>query len=633
MNPSLQSDSNAEFDELLRFAVRRALEGSDFLAAFADYRKLLPMVAPGFFAQIPPVEDAQRAISFAMFRQVWNRVPRPDHDWRPQPLPKPERNAPCPCGSGRKYKQCCGPLAGNTPFDDEKLSLLSYVLERVPVSQFKDLPFKKLSPEELGHVAEQWLEQRRAKEVLALLEPLLADPAKLDARHEYAFDMLCDAYLELDHPQKRQRLAESVMQTADRTLKAAAMHRRCTMHADRGEYPAAWKLFKEAQRIDPDNPSLAHLEVIMLMSQGEIAQAQERARFWAARLRKLGYDGERIVEMMDDIARDPNKFAEAFNRGTLDDLDEGDESDGSEDFDPQALRQLIALGTSLPAPACHYRLQAHEGNAGPLEVDAALAAIEGEWRGVFLAANEPFADPGNPWADTAWLDWLAGHPLAWQSFSVLDDLLLALDESYADDEETDIQVDAFEAILLDRAVALLRLAIAENHAEGCKLEWGWLQNRPALRLLGRSIDLAAGSDEELLLLEWLLLTLNPNDNQGMRERLVHVYCANNRAADALEIFERYPGDGLGAMRYGRVLALHLAGKRGDAIAALAEAKKHSPRILKTLTAAKPRIPELQPGLMTHGGEDEAWYYRISWRALWDKTGALAWLKQAAGVKG
>ncbi|HUT61335.1 MAG TPA: SEC-C metal-binding domain-containing protein [Phycisphaerae bacterium] len=22
--------------------------------------------------------------------------------------PKPDRNAPCPCGSGRKYKKCCG---------------------------------------------------------------------------------------------------------------------------------------------------------------------------------------------------------------------------------------------------------------------------------------------------------------------------------------------------------------------------------------------------------------------------------------------------------------------------------------------------------------------------------------------
>ena len=27
----------------------------------------------------------------------------------PAPPPRPGRNDPCPCGSGRKYKRCCGP--------------------------------------------------------------------------------------------------------------------------------------------------------------------------------------------------------------------------------------------------------------------------------------------------------------------------------------------------------------------------------------------------------------------------------------------------------------------------------------------------------------------------------------------
>lgn len=24
-------------------------------------------------------------------------------------MPEPKRNAPCPCGSGHKFKKCCGP--------------------------------------------------------------------------------------------------------------------------------------------------------------------------------------------------------------------------------------------------------------------------------------------------------------------------------------------------------------------------------------------------------------------------------------------------------------------------------------------------------------------------------------------
>ncbi len=37
----------------------------------------------------------------------------PDSGWeRPPPLPRVGRNAPCPCGSGRKHKRCCGRAGG-----------------------------------------------------------------------------------------------------------------------------------------------------------------------------------------------------------------------------------------------------------------------------------------------------------------------------------------------------------------------------------------------------------------------------------------------------------------------------------------------------------------------------------------
>ena len=626
MKSSPEPEDQAEIDELLRAAVRCALDSADFEVALSEYRKLLPEVAPSLVAQMPSVEEARRAIAYAMFREVWNRVPRPDHDWRPRPLPKPERNGPCPCGSGDKYKQCCGPLAGASPLGGESMSLLSYVLERVPMAQYVNLPFSKLSPEELGHVASQWLEEGLWEETVALLEPLLAATARLDARHEYAFDMLCETYLELDRPARRLQLVERLMQSTDRTLKAAAMHRRCTMLADAGDYSAAWQLFKEAQRVDPENPSLAQLEVVLLISQGELGAAQERARFWAVRLKKLGYGGEKIVELMEEVARDPSSFAAAMDSG--DDMDGLDE----EELADESLLQLIGMVRALPAPTCHYRLQPREGDAGPLQADAELSTVEAAWREVFMAGDDADGDGSDPWSDTGWLDWLAGHPLAWQSFAVLDDLMLALDDALFADEELEEKMDAMAEALLERALALLRLNLSANEANGCKLEWGWLQNRPALRLLARSIDLAQDTEEELALLEWLVLTLNPNDNQGLRERLVHVYAGNGRAADALSVCEHYPEDMLGAMLYGRVLALFLLGQRDDAVAALAQAKERAPRIAKMLTAKKPRMPELQDGLMRVGGEDEAWYYRQDWRGVWEKSGALDWLRQVSGAK-
>ena len=123
-------------------------------------------------------------------------------------------------------------------------------------------------------------------------------------------------------------------------------------------------------------------------------------------------------------------------------------------------------------------------------------------------------------------------------------------------------------------------------------------------------------------------TLNPNDNQGLRETLARDLIANGRAADALALCERYPGDGLGAMIYARVLALQQMGQLDEAATALVQAQKERPRILKTLLAARPRMPDLDFVGVTMGGEDEAWYYRMDWLPVWKESGALAWLKKA-----
>ena len=43
-----------------------------------------------------------------------DQLPGPEEEQLPPPVDpirsdaKPKRNAPCPCGSGKKYKQCCG---------------------------------------------------------------------------------------------------------------------------------------------------------------------------------------------------------------------------------------------------------------------------------------------------------------------------------------------------------------------------------------------------------------------------------------------------------------------------------------------------------------------------------------------
>jgi len=63
----------------------------------------------------PPGEKS--TASLAGSRQHWDYDPFPFHNsvdrWAPahNPMRHVGRNDPCPCGSGRKYKKCCGAAA------------------------------------------------------------------------------------------------------------------------------------------------------------------------------------------------------------------------------------------------------------------------------------------------------------------------------------------------------------------------------------------------------------------------------------------------------------------------------------------------------------------------------------------
>lgn len=616
-------ESTAEIDRLMREATRIVCGTRDFVAGLARFIEVLPELAPQL-ALVTAENDAESrtALCSVLFREIWNHVPRPDNGFRPLPLPKQERNSPCQCGSGKKYKQCCGRFEDAAPFDAQGLSLLKYVLEDIPESAYATLPFRHLSAEELAFVADQWLQEGCPEKVTHLLLPLLADVKKLDARHEAAFDMLGDAYMELGMPEEREALVERMMNAADPTLKSAALHRRCTILSDAGRWPEAWQAFTQAQRLQPDNPGLSHLEVIMLASEGRLDQAKDRAQFWLTRLTRQGQieADDPLAEFLRLMSVDPDA-ALAMMRG---------EVDGADDIFDETKEwacDLIDLLDDLPEPQCHYALHPRDGNAGELEADPKLRALEREWNDV-LPPDWPDADDFSPWEDTEWLDWLDDHPLAWQSFRVIDDVVMIIDGAELADDDLDDDLDEADAGLLAHAAKLLEMVVADNKAQGCLLEWGWLENRPALRFLAGHIERLDDESERLRLLEWLVTTLNPKDNQGLRETLARDLIAIGRAVDALALCERYPGDGLGAMIYARVLALQQIGQLEQAAFALARARKDRPKILKTLLAARPRMPDLDFHGVTMGGEDEAWYYRMDWLPVWKESGALAWLKKA-----
>lgn len=188
--------------------------------------------------------------------------------------------------------------------------------------------------------------------------------------------------------------------------------------------------------------------------------------------------------------------------------------------------------------------------------------------------------------------------------------------------------------LLRHAEGVLRKVIAHHHTEGLKLEWGWHENRPALRLLQELVAMlrfTKNYSDAVRVMEWMVLTLNPHDNQGMRDELIHDYLRIGKISEALALAEKYPND-LAGMAYGTALALFVAEQEPAATEAIKKANERFPEVRKMLLADNPKQPRLQEGLVRVGGKDEAWYYRDDYLELWKSSGGLEWLRAQFGKK-
>jgi len=185
--------------------------------------------------------------------------------------------------------------------------------------------------------------------------------------------------------------------------------------------------------------------------------------------------------------------------------------------------------------------------------------------------------------------------------------------------------------LWEQAVRIGRKAFPQDFELGKdRLEWGWLENRPFLRCL-RGLALARykeGQIEEALRLFQELLSLNPNDNQGVRAMSQEALFELGRLEDALKLAEQYHNDVMPETLYGRALALFKLGRQREATAALREAVKYLPLVRKELLETKHHLPRtVRPDMVTCGGADEAYYYWEHWGRFWGKDPeALEWLR-------
>lgn len=609
--------------DIVEQGVQRVAAGAP-LEAFCDWfcGEMAPRlhVVPG---QSPDDPAASRRLALAMARSIWSTVPVPALRWRAQVLPKTERNAPCYCGSGRKFKHCCSDLTHMPPMIQSDAAL-GMVLAGLSTDQIEAAPLRQLPPLGLAMAAQRIMDKHGPERVASLLESLFLNPAGLDASHEPAFELLLDALLELRQETRRDKVARVVGECSDRDLATTARSRRVTMLADRGEYEQAWDLFHQTQRRSPDDPQLLHLELVVLLAQGRAEQAGMRAPLLAAKARKLGYDD--LAQTLIEIGRD--------GLGAIGEMEaDGDDLDEEEQAWLDLLQAVPKTIDPAQGRALHSveTLAAMEGDDQPvlgIGPSKALAAVERRWRKRFPVETpmltELDGDAGSildePDAAQAFL---AKHPDAWLSVNVLNDLLLAAHMMH-DDSGARALLPATRA-LAAHAVALCRALLP---AEPARVLWGMQESRPFLRIIAQAIEFArmmrdADSAEPLMRLS---LALNPNDNHGWRDLLVQRCLQTERAQEALQWLDRYPDD-MSPAGHNRALACFILGEPQKAESAVRTAHDESPRIAQALLVdmLDPPPDEGGPGLAM-GGAMEAFYYRSELRPIWARSGALDWLR-------
>ncbi|MFO1375614.1 MAG: SEC-C domain-containing protein [Steroidobacteraceae bacterium] len=668
---------------LLDDAVDVALS-SDEPAALVDWlcANLAFYAAEG--SQFATDPELRRAFAFGFGRAMWNALPLPGNGFRPAPVPEPGRNDPCPCGSGRKYKQCCQRLP---PLGIVTAPMLwpSVLRALEGLDRAAALDSRQLPREALHEFLSGELEAGRAAEVIALLEPRFGDPpAATDELAADLLDLLCDAYdcANTGRRRKRRVLDRLCALSARSPLRAGAQQRLAAIAMDEGRADRAWDLFREAQRSNPDDPSLGILEVQLLYSEGRLDEVRSRAAFHRAQLqRRDGAEDTHAVEFFDRMARDPTRamsdvvlqmegggaaLAEWLDRvrdrplpayRPVADRFAGPGSVG--DSVTRSLRQLGLTGAALDrarddALAELERLTTDDARVdagselrGPDDADLSpapdgavlqapetLSTVEAKWRELF-PLPKPFSvhplprDDSGVWdeeVESAWMGFLDAHPEAFDSLDILDDLTSAV--FLHPGAEHEALLDRLAAPLLTRSCAVVDAVLAASPEVA--LPWVLTDNRPALRALMREFERqrAAGRDTAAMTRAAQMLALNPGDNHGVRFVLACHHLTSGCPQRCIELTARYPEDPAPELRFNEALAHYQLGHAASATEALREAHRRMPKVARYLLPSRVRKPKFSPYGVQVGGDDQAWLYREAMREVWKSTaGALAWASQ------
>jgi SEC-C motif len=613
-----ESSTLLQFERLIPDSVGIAMHAVDGIQFLAWVQRVLPDYAT---PDSPVNEDPSlaRTLAFAWARAVWNGLPLNAAGCKPVAMLDPADDDECPCGSERKFADCCLHMPRIPPLTPSVL--WPYVLANIqPTERDTLLAGTRVPRTSLIEFAAHLLDNDRRGEVIAALEPRLATPERYyDEETAILLDLLCEAYGMSEKGARRKlKLLHMTTAKAPRSpLRSEAWQRLATIHMDRRESERAWSAFHQAQQDHPHAEALSVLEVELLVAERRIEEAKHRATFWAAALKRGGAPaGDPRLEFLHRVAADPvTTLGEAAIN-----------IDGA----GQQLREWLQSVTGRATPL--YELAPSEGYF-VLTPPPMVAATEREWHEVFplekpfSVQDQPF-DAHDVWdagTERCWGGFLRSHPECFDSLDILDDLATAIAR------HPQAEAPGLDDLLLGPVLARNETIIADVCPNTTKTAVPWViaGNRPALRGLVRTFQwrLARNERDTAVLTAERLMDLNRDDNHGLRFMLMNEYLRDGKDAKALALAEQYPHDLAPETRFGAVLALVRMQRMPEAERALHAAHSDLPKTAQYLLPARIRRPKLQQGTIEVGGDDQAWFYRDEMRSVWQQTpGALEWLR-------
>ena len=130
-------------------------------------------------------------------------------------MPGPGRNQPCPCGSGRKTKRCCGQQRGPSEDHLARAHVAHLVRQAVP-----DLA--GLADQALDHLWQELMDLPSIDYSLLVTLPKLIGPDLQRLREaiehddpDWGWDALTAVAAQIDTPQQRARLADAIVRLRD----------------------------------------------------------------------------------------------------------------------------------------------------------------------------------------------------------------------------------------------------------------------------------------------------------------------------------------------------------------------------------------------------------------------------------